>query len=572
MSRGMGKPISTTARRDGSRSMTARAPRSPLSVRSSAKTDAAKRTGLPRPSAYRGAAMTFPGALIASISAGMTSARTPGWSPKAMRTASVPAGSALTPAATEDACPDSGAGLTAICTSSPASVRASASFSGPVTTSTRRIPASITPSTTCRITGLPRSSSRSLGRPIRRESPAASTIAAVTTCSKTCAPRTVIRGARWVRSGSLLGGRRLHGSLGEDSQQVLLVLDGALEVGLDVHALRRLLGRRLDRGGVGSLAAYGGLNSLGPGGLGARARDADTRLRDLASVHGHHGSDADHGEAGSRMRELGVGALHVCPSGRDADFRKNLILCQRSRQKPLEEIVSLDGALPLGSLSHQLEAQGYRGSRRVGGRISVGEAAADRSHVAHHRIADVPGDLRQKRAPGLQKSGGFDGVVRGHGTDDESAAFLLDPGQARDLAEVDEVLGLGETKLHRRQEAVTAGQELGVVFVLGQEVDCLLDRAGLVVLELGWIHGRLPYFFDLAAWTVFQTRSGVSGMVSMWSMPKPDRASTTALTTAGVEAIVPVSPAPLMPSGLTGVGVSVRPVSYIGSMSDLGSA
>ena len=60
---------------------------------------------------------------------------------------------------------------------------------------------------------------------------------------------------------------------------------------------------------------------------------------------------------------------------------------------------------------------------------------------------------------------------------------------------------------------------------------------------------------------VFQTRSGVSGIASMWSTPSPDSASTTALTTAGVEAMVPVSPAPLTPSGLTGVGVSVRSVS-----------
>src|SRR5438034_1087110 len=208
MSRGMGKPISTTARRDGSLSITARAPRSPLSARSSAKTDAAKRTGLPRPSAYRGAAMTFPGALIASISAGMTSA-----------------------------------------------------------------------------------------------------------------PRTVMRGARWVRPDSLLGGRRLHRPLGEDPQQVLLVLDRALEISLDVHALRGLLGSPLDRGGIRGLAGDSALDSLGPRRLGAGARDADTRLRDLAAVHGHHGRDPDHGKSGSRMRELGVGALHVNPGGRNSDFR-----------------------------------------------------------------------------------------------------------------------------------------------------------------------------------------------------------------------------------------------------------
>src|SRR5215470_5485040 len=238
-----------------------------------------------------------------------------------MRTASVPAGSAPTPAATEDACPASGAGLTAICTSSPASARASASFSGPVTTSTRRIPASSTPSTTWRITGLPRSSSRSLGRPILRESPAASTTAAVTACSKTCAPRTAVRGARWLRPDSLLCGRRLHRSLREHPQQVLLVLDRALEIGLDVDALSRLLGGRLDRGRIGRLAGDGRLDSLGPGCLGARARDADARLGDLAAVHGHHGGYTNHGKAGGRMGELGVRALHVGSGGRHSDFR-----------------------------------------------------------------------------------------------------------------------------------------------------------------------------------------------------------------------------------------------------------
>jgi len=42
--------------------------------------------------------------------------------------------------------------------------------------------------------------------------------------------------------------------------------------------------------------------------------------------------------------------------------------------------------------------------------------------------------------------------------------------------------------------------------------------------------------------------------------------------TAGGDAIVPVSPAPLTPIGFTGVGVTVRSVSYIGSMSAFGSA
>ena len=41
-------------------------------------------------------------------------------------------------------------------------------------------------------------------------------------------------------------------------------------------------------------------------------------------------------------------------------------------------------------------------------------------------------------------------------------------------------------------------------------------------------------------------------------MPKPRRASTTALTMHGAEPMVPDSPTPLALSALTGVGVTVR--------------
>src|SRR3954470_9000563 len=65
--------------------------------------------------------------------------------------------------------------------------------------------------------------------------------------------------------------------------------------------------------------------------------------------------------------------------------------------------------------------------------------------------------------------------------------------------------------------------------------------------------------------------SGVSGM-SMWPTPNGASASSTALQIAGGEAMVPVSPAPLTPSGLTGVGVTVRSVSKLISASARGSA
>ena len=55
-----------------------------------------------------------------------------------------------------------------------------------------------------------------------------------------------------------------------------------------------------------------------------------------------------------------------------------------------------------------------------------------------------------------------------------------------------------------------------------------------------------------------QTRSGVHGIVTSLT-PKGRSASTIALTTAGVEAIVPASPTPLTPSRLA-ARLSVRSV------------
>ena len=56
-----------------------------------------------------------------------------------------------------------------------------------------------------------------------------------------------------------------------------------------------------------------------------------------------------------------------------------------------------------------------------------------------------------------------------------------------------------------------------------------------------------------------QTRSGVHGIGTSVT-PNGRSASTIAFTTAGVDAIVPASPTPLTPSGLSVDGVVVRAV------------
>src|SRR5215213_8712038 len=60
----------------------------------------------------------------------------------------------------------------------------------------------------------------------------------------------------------------------------------------------------------------------------------------------------------------------------------------------------------------------------------------------------------------------------------------------------------------------------------------------------------LCYAYAFCSCIARQTRSGVYGM-SRCCTPKWESASTTAFATAGVEPIVPASPAPLAPMGLT---------------------
>ena len=83
--------------------------------------------------------------------------------------------------------------------------------------------------------------------------------------------------------------------------------------------------------------------------------------------------------------------------------------------------------------------------------------------------------------------------------------------------------------------------------VRAEQLDRMIDALGTLVVERCGDH-------CFASWIARQTRSGVAGI---WTSvtPRWDRASTTAFITAAPDAIVPVSPTPLTPSGFVGLGV-----------------
>ena len=121
-------------------------------------------------------------------------------------------------------------------------------------------------------------------------------------------------------------------------------------------------------------------NTLGPG-AGHRDPHAARRL-------GHE--HADHGVARGRIGELHVGGLLGLG---EADRGDQLALAQRRLEQALEEAVG--GVLAGVGGDGGVERHDRR--RIVRRRIVVGDRAADRAAIAHLRIADMAGEIGQRR-------------------------------------------------------------------------------------------------------------------------------------------------------------------------------
>src|SRR5690606_2123555 len=162
--------------------------------------------------------------------------------------------------------------------------------------------------------------------------------------------------------------------------------------------------------------------------------------------------------------------------------------------------------------------------------------------------------------------------------DHHGVPVLLDAPQLLDPAEVDQQTGIGHPHPQHRQQALPAGEHLGVLPALGQRGDRFLHGGGGDVVELGRNHWAPPWVsiepspppasdavvpLERVPVMARHTRCGEHG-ISTSLTPRCRSASTTPLTTAGVEAMVPASPTPLTPSGLEVAGVSVRSVTNSG--------
>ena len=140
----------------------------------------------------------------------------------------------------------------------------------------------------------------------------------------------------------------------------------------------------------------------------------------------------------------------------------------------------VDGNLPLVGDDRRIHRKA--GSRVVGGRIIIRHRTADRAAIAHMRVADQMCKLGERGDCRLDdRAFGNFGVAR-HGPDDDRLPLLRDRAQFRQHAYIDDVGGVCETRLQRRDQCLATGHQLGVL-APGQEIDGLAQRRWLVIIE-----------------------------------------------------------------------------------------
>src|SRR5579862_2387905 len=110
-----------------------------------------------------------------------------------------------------------------------------------------------------------------------------------------------------------------------------------------------------------------------------------------------------------------------------------------------------------------------------------------------------------------------------------------------------------EPQIEHRHERLAAGKQTRIL-VLPQKRQRLIETMRAMIGEGGRLHAAPPG--RCAARIKARSRGGVTGN-SRTRTPKGRSASSIAETIAAGAAIVPLSAAPLTPSGFIGVGVSI---------------
>ncbi len=112
-------------------------------------------------------------------------------------------------------------------------------------------------------------------------------------------------------------------------------------------------------------------------------------------------------------------------------------------------------------------SRSQRRARDLPGRIGVSEAAADRPPVPYPHVADVPGRGAQQGRVAADRRVGEQLRVPGQGRKHQAAGVQVRLARVSGV-DVDEHGGPDQPQVQHRHQALPAGQQLGVLVVVGQ--------------------------------------------------------------------------------------------------------
>ena len=240
---------------------------------------------------------------------------------------------------------------------------------------------------------------------------------------------------------------------------------------------------------------------LGGGRAAVDRADAGQRDPDLADVAVLE-RDLDRDGSGRIVAHLAL-ELEVRPARprariRHADLGDHLVGRERRRERPAEQLVDRDRPLAARALSDDVGSRGEHDGAPVALRVRVCERAADGAAVADEWVGDLRGGVAERAIATAEQLGLLAGLVARERADAQRSLVLLDVIEVGHAVQVDDDVGSREAHLHERDEALAAGEHLGLVPSLDERRDHLLERRRREVLESRGIHeasspfGRSP--------------------------------------------------------------------------------
>ncbi len=221
--------------------------------------------------------------------------------------------------------------------------------------------------------------------------------------------------------------------------------------------------------------------------------EADAGLCADIAVEGDLRADRRDGVVADLALELDVGRAGMLGWRGNVDRRQHLLGPERGLHRVHQEVVNADHALTARTLRHHLRAHRHHHRGMVVGGVSMRQIAANRGEVAHDRVGDDGAGLVCAGVAPPHQVGAFQRALAHHRADDQRAVAFFEGVQPGDLAQINHIGRGGQAKLHQRDQALAAREDLRIVGMRLERLPDLRQAGGGKVGKLVRYHERPPW-------------------------------------------------------------------------------